>query len=64
MNFGQHLGSGRRSFASVFVLANSPGVLGQPFSAGDTIWVQAWFRDPPSPKTTNLSNGLEFTLQP
>jgi hypothetical protein len=26
--------------------------------------VQAWFRDPPAPKTTNLSNAVELTVQP
>jgi hypothetical protein len=25
---------------------------------------QAWFRDPPAPKTTNLSDGREFTVVP
>jgi hypothetical protein len=25
---------------------------------------QAWFRDPPAPGTTNLSNGLQFTMCP
>jgi hypothetical protein len=44
--------------------ATNPGVLGWPFSAGQVIDAQAWFRDPPAPKTTNLSNGLEFTLCP
>jgi hypothetical protein len=42
----------------------TPGALGTPFSAGDTVWAQAWFRDPPSPKTTHLSNGLEFRVGP
>jgi hypothetical protein len=46
-----------------FVLAN-PTALGQPFSAGNQVWFQGWFRDPPSPKTTNLSDGLEVTLDP
>lgn len=45
-------------------LAANPTALGQPFSSGDTVWAQAWFRDPPAPKTTNLSDGLEFVLQP
>jgi hypothetical protein len=46
-----------------FVAAN-PGALGAPFSAGDTVWTQAWFRDPPAPKTTSLSDALRFTLTP
>ncbi len=41
-----------------------PGALGSPFGAGQTFHVQAWFRDPPAPKSTNLSNGLTFTLCP
>jgi hypothetical protein len=48
---------------NAYVTANS-GALGNPFTAGDTVWAQAWFRDPPSPKTTNLSNGLRFTVEP
>ncbi len=46
-----------------FVAAN-PGVLGAPFSAGNVVNAQAWYRDPPAVKTTNLSDGLEFTLAP
>lgn len=46
-----------------FVAAN-PGVLGTPFSGGETVHTQAWYRDPPSPKTTHLSNGLSFTVNP
>lgn len=45
-------------------IANHPSALGQPFSQGETAWAQAWFRDPAAPKTTNLSNALEFTLAP
>jgi hypothetical protein len=45
-------------------LAANPGALGSPFGAGTNVWAQAWFRDPPSPKTTNLSNGLMFVTQP
>jgi hypothetical protein len=45
-------------------LASHPNALGQPFSAGDVVQAQGWFRDPPAPKTTNLSNALEFTLCP
>jgi len=28
------------------------------------VQAQAWYRDPPSPNTTHLSNALEFTLVP
>ncbi len=41
-----------------------PGSLGQPFSAGDTVDMQGWFRDPPSCKTTFLSEGLRLVYQP
>ncbi len=41
-----------------------PSALGSPFTAGQTFHAQAWFRDPPAPKATNLSNGLTFTLCP
>jgi len=44
--------------------AANPSALGAPFAAGQQICAQAWFRDPPSPKTTQLSNGLQFTLCP
>jgi hypothetical protein len=46
-----------------FVAAN-PTAIGVPFAAGDKVFVQAWFRDPPAPKTTNLSNAVELTVQP
>lgn len=41
-----------------------PAAVGVPFAAGDHVWVQGWFRDPPSPKTTSLSNALYFTVCP
>jgi hypothetical protein len=44
--------------------AANPGALGQPASAGQQYRVQSWFRDPPAPKTTNLSNGLRFAMCP
>lgn len=45
-------------------VASTPGVLGAPFGSGDTVWAQGWYRDPPAPKTTSLTGGLEFTLCP
>jgi hypothetical protein len=45
-------------------IASNPGALGQPFSGGETVWAQGWFRDPPAVKTTNLSNGLMFVECP
>ncbi len=48
---------------NAFAAAN-PGAVGQPYSFGMMINTQCWFRDPPAPRATNLSNGLEFFVQP
>jgi hypothetical protein len=48
---------------NAFQLA-SPSALGQPWSAGAKAYVQGWFRDPSSCKTTSLSDALELTYQP
>lgn len=45
-------------------IASAPGALGAPFSAGQAVQAQAWFRDPGSPKTTSLSDALEFVVAP
>jgi len=45
-------------------IASNPGALGNPFTGGETVWIQAWFRDPPSPKSTSLSNAVQFTVCP
>ncbi|MBM3989187.1 MAG: hypothetical protein FJ294_14670 [Planctomycetes bacterium] len=45
-------------------LAANPTSLGVPFAAGTACQVQGWFRDPPAPKSTSLSDALEFTLVP
>jgi hypothetical protein len=45
-------------------LAANPNALGQPVSAGQQFHAQSWFRDPPAVKTTNLSDGLTFTMCP
>jgi hypothetical protein len=44
--------------------AANPLAIGNPLGAGQTFNSQAWFRDPPSPKTTNLSDGLQWTMVP
>ena len=45
-------------------IAGSSTVLGEPFSAGDIVDAQCWYRDPAAAKTTNLSGALEFILVP
>ena len=45
-------------------IATKPNALGNPFGAGTTVWIQGWFRDPPSSKSTSLSDGLQFDVQP
>jgi len=44
--------------------SGNPTALGNPFSTGGKVYAQAWYRDPPAPKTTNLSDGLELTMLP
>jgi hypothetical protein len=44
--------------------AANPGALGQPLFVGQNVFFQGWFRDPPAPKTTNLTNALQVTLCP
>jgi hypothetical protein len=45
-------------------LATHPNALGQPMQAGTVVNAQCWYRDPPAFKSTNLSDGLEFTTLP
>jgi hypothetical protein len=45
-------------------VASHSSALGTPLTAGASVNSQCWFRDPPAPKSTNLTNGLEFTLCP
>ena len=42
----------------------NPTSVGNPWAAGAKVYVQGWYRDPPAPKTTNLSNALEMTYVP
>ncbi len=41
-----------------------PGSLGQPWSVGDPVYLQGWYRDPTGGKTTALSNALQLIVQP
>ncbi len=45
-------------------LAANPGADGNPLTVGQTFAAQAWFRDPPAAKTTNLSNAIEWSMCP
>jgi hypothetical protein len=47
-----------------YFMANNPSALGNPRTVGQAFDAQAWFRDPPATKTTNLSAGVHFTLGP
>lgn len=41
-----------------------PTALGNPVLPGLVVDAQCWYRDPPSPMATNLSDAIEFTVQP
>ena len=45
-------------------LSSHPNALGNPFQAGEKLQLQAWFRDPPAGKSTNLSNAIEMYFLP
>jgi hypothetical protein len=45
-------------------VASNPLTLGAPFSAGQRLWAQGYFRDSASAKTTALSNALAVILCP
>jgi hypothetical protein len=63
---GGATGTCNGSFALDFLayLAANPGSLGAPFSGGELIRAQTWYRDPPAPGTTNLSNAISFVTTP
>jgi formylglycine-generating enzyme required for sulfatase activity len=42
--------------------AANPAALGSPFTGGQVLHAQGWFRDPGAAKQTNLSDALRFTL--
>ncbi len=44
--------------------AANPGALGGPFAAGDIVYAQGWYRDPPTSKGTGFSNALQFVVDP
>jgi hypothetical protein len=45
-------------------IAANPTALGSPFMGGQQVVAQGWFRDPPAPKTTNLTDALQFVVCP
>lgn len=55
---------GSRALALIDHVASNPTALGAPFSSGDLVNVQFWFRDPTSPNATHLSDALEFVVCP
>jgi hypothetical protein len=65
-NSGGAAGACNGSFQLAFGswLSTHPGALGAPFVQGTTIYAQAWFRDPPAPKTTNLSDAIAIPMCP
>ncbi|MCC7010986.1 MAG: hypothetical protein IT454_00375 [Planctomycetes bacterium] len=66
LNSGGTAGQCDGAFAldwNAFVAAQ-PGAFGAPFAGGEHVFAQAWYRDPPSPKTTHLSDALEFVVCP
>jgi len=45
-------------------MAATPSALGNPLLVGQSFDAQFWMRDPPSPKSTLLSNALRFSMCP
>jgi hypothetical protein len=44
--------------------ASHPAAVGQPFTGGETIFLQAWYRDGAAPGKANLSNALAVPVCP
>lgn len=66
LNSGGTLGSCNGSLVqdwNAFQAAH-PTALGNPFVVGNSAFVQAWYRDPPAVKTTNLSNAVQVFFVP
>ncbi len=55
---------GALSFDLRAFLAANPLAQGNPLSAGTQFSVQCWFRDPPAPRATNLSDAITITACP
>jgi hypothetical protein len=65
-NTGGTVGACDGSFSLDFLsyINTHPAALGTPFSAGDLVYFQTWYRDPSAPGTTNLSDALQVTMAP
>jgi len=44
--------------------STNPGALGNPWTVGEKVFAQSWYRDPGAPRGSNLSNAVELTLRP
>jgi len=69
MGTGNSLGTngacdGALSEDVLLYLSTHAGALGMPVGAGQVFSFQAWYRDPPAPGTTNLSDALQATSVP
>ncbi len=49
---------------NALIFAGGGSLAGQSLSAGSKVYAQAWFRDPPAARSTNLSDAIELTLHP
>jgi len=45
-------------------MAATPSALGAPLAPGLVVNAQCWYRDPPAPNSTNLSDAIEFSVCP
>jgi Tol biopolymer transport system component len=45
-------------------MTSHPGTLGQPLFVGESIYAQAWYRDPLSPTLPRFSEAIEFRMCP
>jgi hypothetical protein len=61
---GGTLGACDGSFTLDFnhFIAGNPTAVGSPYSPGQVLYAQSWYRDPAAPKGSNLSNGIQFAL--
>lgn len=65
-NSGGSSGACDGSFTLDFTafMAANPDALGAPLYGGELVWMQSWYRDPPTPKSTGLSSALQVSICP